>query len=275
MKRKLIALLLCCLLLTGCTTRMQLMMSHSARSDAACTETLEGFTAALEARDAEALKALFSPKAQTSADLDTPIHTLFDLTGGHSLRTEWNGLNSSGMSRHHGQVTEHATFRINLYIDETPYFVWFELTYICDEDASAIGVSYIALISDYLVCCKEFQHPSGDGMYIDAYTGTDYQTRRMEGFPHIWTDIERTITEAEMTAVILANPTITAVQEAFGQPNAIDIGYYYQLADEDGEERYAVLYANRDGSLQSAYIITGTDWVRPLYEEKEQAENLP
>lgn len=276
MKRSWMALLLlCCFVLTGCTTRLELMMSHSARSDAACTEALEGFTAALESRDAEAIKALFSPKTRVSADLDTPIQALLDLTEGRSLRTEWNGLNSSGMSRHDGQVTEHATFRINLYIDDTPYFVWFELIYICDEDASAVGVSRIALKSDYLVCCESFQQPSEDGMYIDAYTGTDYQTRRLNGFPYIWTDVERTLTEAEMTAVILANPTITAVQEAFGQPNSVDIGYYYQLADENGEERYARLYANDDGSLQSADIISGTDWVRPLYDEEAEAESIP
>ena len=73
MKRRLLALmLLSCLLLTGCYSRMASMISHSKRSEDACSQLLTRFTTALETRDAAALKALFSPKVQASCDLDTP-----------------------------------------------------------------------------------------------------------------------------------------------------------------------------------------------------------
>lgn len=276
MKRRLLALmLLSCLLLTGCHSRMAFMISHSKRSEDACSQLLTRFTTALETRDAAALKALFSPKVQASCDLDTPIRELLALTEGRTLRAEWDGLNSSGATRSRTEHSEHASFRIDLYIDGTPYFVHLDQIYRHQEEPDAVGATRIALYSDYLYISESFTSPAGDGMFVHAYTGADYQTRRINNYPHIWTEIERTIPEAELCAVLRANPTLAAVQQAFGEPNAHDIGYVYQLADENGEARYATLYFNNDGTLQSVSLDSGTDWLRNLYPPEESGENRP
>ena len=78
-----------------------------------------------------------------------------------------------------------------------------------------------------------------------------------------------------MSAIIQANPTLAAIQQAFGEPNAHDIGYVYQLADENDEARYANLYFNNDGTLQSVSLDSGTDWLRNLYPPEESGENRP
>lgn len=274
-RRLLVLLLLSCLLLTGCYSRMEVMMSHSSRADDACSQLLTRFTAALEARDASALKALFSPKVQAACDLDTPIRELLALTEGRTLRAEWDGLNSSGQTRNRTEHSERASFRIDLYIDGTPYFVHLEQIYRYQEDPSAVGATRIALFSDYLYISEAYNAPTGNGMFVRAFTGTDYQTRRVNNFPHIWTEIARTIPEAELSAVIQANPTFAAVRQAFGEPNAHDVGYVYQLADENGEARYAKLYVNSDGTLQSVSLVSGTDWLRKLYPPEEATESLP
>ena len=276
MKRRLLALmLLSCMLLTGCYSRMASMISHSKRSEDACSQLLTRFTTALEARDAAALKALFSPKVQTSCDLDTPIRELLALTEGRTLRAEWDGLNSSGETSSREENSERASFRIDLYIDGTPYFVHLEQIYRHQEEPDVIGATRIALYSDYLYISESFTSPAGDGLFVHAYTGADYQTRRINNYPHIWTEIERTIPEAELCAVLRANPTLAAVQQAFGEPNAHDVGYVYQLADENGEARYANLYFNNDGTLQSVSLVSGTDWLRKLYPPEESGENRP
>ena len=276
MKRRLLALmLLSCLLLTGCHSRMAFMISHSKRSEDACSQLLTRFTTALETRDAAALKALFSPKVQASCDLDTPIRELLALTEGRTLRAEWDGLNSSGATRSRTEHSEHASFRIDLYIDGTPYFVHLEQIYRHQEEPDAVGATRIALYSDYLYISESFTSPAGDGLFVHAYTGTDYQTRRINNYPHIWTEIPRTIPVAELSAIIQANPTLAAVQQAFGEPNAHDIFYFYQLADENGETRYAKLYVNDDGTLRKVELISGTDWLRKLYPPEESGENRP
>lgn len=276
MKRRLFALmLLSCLLLTGCYSRMAFMISHSKRSEDACSQLLTRFTTALETRDAAALKALFSPKVQASCDLDAPIRELLVLTEGRTLHTEWDGLNSSGETRSRTEHSEHASFRIDLYIDGTPYFVHLQQIYRHQEEPDVIGATRIALYSDYFYISESFTSPAGDGLFVHACTGTDYQTRRINNYPHIWTEIERTIPEAELCAVLRANPTFAAVQQAFGEPNAHDVGYVYQLADENGEARYAKLYVNSDGTLQSVLLVSGTDWLRKVYPPEESGENRP
>lgn len=260
---------------TGCMTRLELMQSWADRADEACARTIADFTAVLEARDAAALRALFSPNTRAADNLDTQVQNLLDLTEGAILRTAWDGHNRTGVRRSGGQRTEDASFHIDLYIDDTPYCVWFELTHVCTADAGSVGVSYILLASDYVRCSKDFLFPEGDGLHIVAHTGTDYRTRRVQGQPYVWTEVERTVTEGELTAVVRNAPTLAAVQEAFGQPNAADLCAVYQLADEAGEARYAILYTESDGDLGSVSICNETKWLRKVYEAQKQYETLP
>lgn len=268
-------LLLMCLGCTGCATRLEMMQSWADRADEACTRTITDFIAALESRDAAALRALFSSKVQAACDLDAPVQTLLELTEGATLRAVWNGHNRTGVHRSRGQRVEDASFSMDLYIDDTPYCIWFELTHVCTSDVESVGVSYILLASDYARCREDFRFPEADGLHIIAHTGTDYQTRRVQGRPTIWTDVERTVTEAALTAVIRAAPTLAAVQAAFGQPNASDLCAVYQLADEAGEARFAILYTDPDGYLESVSICSELEWLRKLYDAPQQTEILP
>lgn len=268
-------LLLLCLSCTGCMTRLELMQSWADRADEACARTIVDFTAALEARDAAALRALFSPKTRATYDLDGPVQTLLALTEGSTLRTAWDGHNRTGVRRSGGQRTEDASFHIDLYIDDTPYCVWFELTHVCTADAGSVGVSYILLASDYARCSKDFRFPEGDGLHIVAHTGRDYRTRRVQGQPYIWTEVERTVTEAELMAVVCEAPILAAVEAAFGKPNASDLCAVYQLADEAGEARYAILYTEPDGDLSSVSICNEAKWLRKVYDAQKQYEILP
>lgn len=139
------------------------------RSDSASWKALNAFTAALENQDAEALRALFSPNTRRSTDLDTPIAELLALTKGRRIRAEWDGLCGSGMSTHDGLCIENAFFHFDLYVDDTPYYVHFDLTYRDNRDADALGLTFLVLKSDYITCDESYVPPEGDGIVRDLH----------------------------------------------------------------------------------------------------------
>ena len=280
MKRLTMLLLILLMLLlscTGCTSRIAAMEALGQRSDSASWKALNAFTAALENQDAEALRALFSPNTRRSTDLDTPIAELLALTKGHRIRAEWDGLCGSGMSTHDGRRIENAFFHFDLYVDDTPYYVHFDLTYRDNRDADALGLTFLVLRSDYVACNESYVPPEGDGMYVFAYTGTDYQTRRVDNIPIIWTEPERLLTEAELLAAVDEDPLAAEVVAALGPPHAMRWSTpVYQLADEDGEARFALVNNDvRDGSLSSIRIVSETDYIRDLYNKKSLPQHTP
>lgn len=268
-------LLLICLALTGCTSRMDFMFSLSHRSDDASNRLLKNLVAALEAQDPQALRALFSPSVQSSAELDEPIQALLTLTEGRRLRADWDGIGQTGSTTHLGETTEFSAFSFDLYVDETPYQFSARLTFRDESDPNAVGLTRLLLLSDYLWVSETYEFPQGDGLHVNLLCATDYETRRIYGSPRAWNPDVPVITEESLLSVLQRTPTLEAVVEAFGPPADDYIWEIYPLPDENGEPRYAMLSTPPDGSVSSVFVAGPTEWIREVYRRESLPEPTP
>lgn len=264
--RKWAALLLVvlCLPLSGCTRRAW-MQRMGISMDKAYQQGLDDLMAALNARDAVALRGLFAPNVQ-SAVSDEAIAALLAFTEGKNLRAEWSGNASGGESRSDGKITRDVNESFTLYVDDVPYRCWINLTYRCDTDAGEVGVHRIRLVSDYVLCAEDYPYPEGEALQVLVETGDDYQTRRIGDVPYIWTDTGRIVPEADLLAFLQPGVTMADVQSAFGTPQRqCELFCIYQLEDGDGGARYATIYGRLDEPVQSAVVSSGTKYLYDLW----------
>lgn len=269
MKRLMLTILLALMLLitTGCTTRGAIMDSLDQSFSAACTQFIAGFGQALGSQDAAALRALFSAEACAANPPDAAITELLEYTAGRQVRTEWDGVSGGvGSSRRHGRTTEcHAYCRFSLFVDNEPHLVSVSLVSLDEENPDRVGASVVTIDTDYAECAPVQPVSAPFGLNLHLLHGKDYQTRRIEGWPRIWTDVERVITLEQLCALLAENPSAAAMEDAFGPPNADQI---WQMADEDGEPRFVRFNTALDGKLLDVCIVSETDWLYMLWKDE-------
>lgn len=265
----LLALMLC-LALGGCTTRLEIMMSMNARMDEGYQQTMDDLMAALNAGDGEAVRALFAPNVRASVT-DESANELLAFTDGKTLRAEWKKVTSGGESRSDGKVTADVYSSFDLYVDGVPYDCWMKIVYRCDTDAGEVGAHLIRLSSDYVRCDEDYPYPEGEALQVLVETGDDYVTRRVGGMPHIWTDMERRVSEDAVKTLLHEGMTRQNVIEVLGQPNAWDEYIYctYQMESVDGAQRYVTFYGRADGPVSSVDVYDENEWLYELWKAPE------
>ena len=267
MKRLLAGIFLFALmLLTGCTARLDWMRTMDQRQTDAFQETMNGLISALNGHDAAALKGLFAPNVQSSVT-DESMMKLLSFTKGKTLRAEWNGLTSGGEHRTKGRITGNVKQSFDLYVDGVPYDCFMEIIYRCDTDAGEVGVHMIRLASDYVRCDENYVWPMEKGLHVLTETGEDFVTRRVGGFPHVWKDMDRRVSEEAVNALLRVGFTRQDVIAALGEPNAGNeyIFCTYQMEDADGKARYVVFYGAQDGPVSAVEIKNDSKWLCTIW----------
>lgn len=220
-------------------------------------EAVDAFFAAVDSRDAEAIKEMFSPNAQDEdTQLEEMIEQLLAFYPGPTERCERDEAKQGSYSTDYGKRRSEVSDWFAVVCSGTNYYCDFSLVYECDADADEIGVRYITIASEKAICDEDFKFPEESGLHIFEDAPGDYLTARIGGYPRIYIPSERNLTEEDILTFLEEETTFEALKEAFGEPNAELVpyaSYVYELADAEGEKRYADIHVD---NRQDGWLIT-------------------
>lgn len=216
-------------------------------------EPIDAFFAAVDARDAEAVKAMFSPNVRAGdLELDGDIQALFGLYPGP---TEDCVMRSPvGASQHigWGENMPRVHNLVPVVCQGVSYYCSFSYTTKDEADEGNVGVTRVVFVTEKVQANDEFRRELeiGDGLTVVEDCPGDYETRRIGDTPRMFTPIDRNITREDLTAFLETEDRWEAFTARFGEPNAETwggISVYYELAPEDGQAHYAHIYTKDFG----------------------------
>lgn len=233
-------------------------------------DPIDEFFAAVDARDAEAVRAMFSPNAQAAdEDLDEDIQTLFGLYPGPTEECEM--LTPVGASQHIGwgeRMNEvHNLFPV--VCQGINYYCSFSYTTRDEADAGNVGLTRVVFVTEKVQANDEFRQnlDLGDGLTVVEDCPGDYETRRIGNAPYIFTPSGQPPAREEVLGFLQTEDSWEAFTARFGQPNAAfwhSISVYYELAPEEGQARYACIYTDDFGDgverVDTVYLYNGRDY---------------
>ncbi len=265
------------LLLSGCakeTIQTQAGEVESAekkfyplKKDRVFNAAVDAFFEAVDARDADAIKALFSPNALEQAeDIDEEIEKLFAFYPGPTQRCERDGVGPESGSSDHGKRIRRGSDWFAGVCDGANYYCDFSMVFQNDMDRNEEGVWSIDLVSEKVICAEDFKFSTKPGLHAESEAPGAYQTRRIKHYPEVFVPIERELDREEIRAFLEKETDFGVFQDTFGESNAETIrneAYAYELPDEEGEKRYLILYVTDEGKIRLVYIVNETD-IKPL-----------
>lgn len=232
----------------------------------ACEAAIEELLTAADEGDIEALKALF-PKEAQGENLDEQIEAfLEEYPKGLSEIEERNdqSMGSSG-SNHYGSHTEDCSSRYEIVMDGQRYYLNLSIRYQCDEDSDQIGVTLFTVESEKAYVLEK-EYGDDDYIFADTVVEEEFETRRIDGHPYRFTEIDRAITVDEALKTMKTERSIGSFIEKYGEPNVkikysncTGTDYYYELKPEDGELRYLHITAVDDRILPDSCHISGEE----------------
>lgn len=260
-------------LMVGCTketiktqTNNEQKQFYPFKKDRMFNAAVDAFFAAVDAKDADAIKALFSPRALEQAEnIDEEIEKLFAFYPGPTQKCERDGVNSESGSSNHGKRIRRGSDWFAVVCDNTNYYCNFSMVFMNDMDADEEGVWSIDLVSEKVICAEDFQFWSEPGLHAESEAPGDYQTRRIGHYPKIFVPIERELDQEEIRTFLEKETDFKAFQNRFGEPNAetcTNLSYAYELPDKDGEKRYLILYVTDELKIKLAYIVNDVEMNR-------------
>lgn len=240
---------------------------------------VDAFFAAVDVGDKEAIKGMFSEYVQEEVpDLDEKIDELLEFYPGPTESCGRDG--GSVNARHHSEYGGGMSVVDDMFpviSNGTYYWCRFELTYENDEDEDQIGITSVIFFSADDYCDLRYDEddsrkiPEDIGLHIYNECSLDCEIRSIEGFPYKYTSIDRVLDEEEVKKFLQESNCYTDFVNHFGEPNAINIFYCYELPDEDGQPRYLQLgvYEEKD-QVYSAAVYDDFEWLYLLYKADEE-----
>lgn len=237
------------------------------KKDRVFNAAVDAFLAAVDARDKDAVKALFSPRALEQAEeLDGEIDKLFAFYPGPTQKCERDGVGAESGSSDHGKRIRRGSDWFAVVCDGANYYCDFSMVFQNDMDGDEVGVWSIHFVSEKVICAEDFQFSTDPGLHAQSEAPGDYQTRRIRHYPEVFVPIERELDREEIRAFLEKETDFGVFQDTFGESNAETIrneAYAYELPDEEGEKRYLILYVTDEGKIRLVYIVNETD-IKPL-----------
>lgn len=223
-------------------------------------DAINGIFSAADSGDKEKIMALFTDEIQADPALEEQVDLFlaayetgfsgleYDSTGGGSSGGGGVSTFSSG-----GTVTK----------DGELYYIRIYACHENDEHPEKVGIEGFEMYSSKAKALEMNDEAYTDERYIrcEIEVAKDFDVRIIGGDPYRYTEIERSLTAAEVEAAVEASRNTDDLAARIGKPNAVwnDMYYVYELSD--GEEyRYAKV------SYSEPF-----DFVHHVYFEEEQA----
>lgn len=270
-----------CLCFTGCSAVQQIMedMNSGERrvseEERLYNEAVDSFFAALDARDGDAIKAMFSEAVQKEdKDLEEQITLLLQTYSGPTDVNARNGASvAARYSSDHGVRTAEADSTFPVISGGKYYWCRFSLMYENDEDAAQIGVTQVLFFTAGGYCeCRNIEgwkYPQERGLTVFAQE-VDYEVRAVKGQPYRYEETGRGPGLETVVTFLEENNSYSAFVEYFGEPNAIDIYHIYSLPLEDGKPRYLILSVEeKEDYIRTASVADDLDWLETVWKKEE------
>ena len=184
-----------------------------------------------------------------------------------AVSTSWKDGNKSNTIQSGFVVTK----------DGENYYCHIDYTNIDETDPSEVGIKYVSMESEKVYCDEDFKFPSYDsGIYIQIESDKTYETRRIGGYPDIFTEYDRSITEQQIEDFIGESKSLSKFKEHFGEPNADDtyLVCSYELESVNGEPRYVELFydSKTDEITIVRFVNDVGDYYSKIYDKSEKSD---
>lgn len=236
-------------------------------------EAVNTFFKALDARDANALKEQFSVKVQSETkDLEAQIQRLLEVYQGPTSVIERSGGLGGEYSNHYGDHESLAYDTFPVVSGDEYYWCRFEYMYEFDTDKNQIGITQVLFFTAQDYCYyrykDDWKYPETKGLMVYADKELDCEVRCVSGYPYKYT-AGNVLDESKVKAFLEKNHDYSDFVQCFGEPNAVNIYYIYELPAVDGKPRY--LSVGVDESKDAVYgvsVVSDLEWQYTLWENK-------
>lgn len=277
------------MLCTGCKTvntlsehlKRNRMKPYVSQEEKVYNQAVNQFFEALDSRDKDAIRILFSSYIQkTDESFDEEIELLLEAYSGPTDICKADGSSLHGeYGNQYGKQTSLVDSVFPIVSNGTYYWCWFQLMYRNDSDKEQIGVTRIALFSENYYCAikygdKDAVFPDNESISVLMEYPMDSEVRAIDGNPYKYIEIERTLTKEKVISFFETSNKYSKFIEQFGEPNAANIYYMYELLSEENKLYYLRLGVNeRTDSIYNASIVDEFGYVETLWkEEKDNGE---
>lgn len=267
----------CC---TGCSRiPHERFFAMQSKEDAIYGEAVGAFFTALDNRNAQEVRQLFSVSVQASAlDLDEQIHRLMEVYPGPTeIDEEMNYLLAGSYSSNYGSKVSSVYSWFPVISNGEYYFCRLELMYENDEDEEQIGITNVQFFTDDEYCLLRYdefgKELEADTIGLQVYADrvlTDCEVRTVEGHPYQFTPADMPLDEGEVKAFLDQSNVYADFIAHFGEPNAVYIYSIYELPAEAGKMRYLRIgVENQTGEIYGASVVDDLNWLYALWESDE------
>ena len=239
-------------------------------------ENINNFFAALDDRDTDAIKSLFSSAViQNDTDLDEQISKLISIYPNAETEILFDGLLGGDYERRDSKHKSVAYTTFPVICDNQYFWVYFELVYEDDFCEENVGLSSVFFYTADEYCA--FFHndseklPNELGLLVFSDLKLERDIKPIEGIPYEFTPVERTINISDVEVFFDKNKSLTEFMEAFGQPNSQGLlwTYYYEITETDGSAKYLEIGVPDGENIEYANIIGEFEFIRSILEEAE------
>lgn len=239
-------------------------------------ENINNFFAALDDRDTDAIKSLFSSAViQNDIDLDEQISKLISIYPYAETEILFDGLLGGDYENRDSKHKSVAYTTFPVICDNQYFWVYFELVYEDDFCEENVGLSSVFFYTADEYCA--FFHndseklPNELGLLVFSDLKLERDIKPIEGIPYEFTPVERTINISDVEVFFDKNKSLTEFMEAFGQPNSQGSlwTYYYEITETDGSAKYLEIGVPDGENIEYANIIGEFKFIRSILEEAE------
>ena len=234
-------------------------------------ENTNNFFAALDDRDTDAIKSLFSSAViQNDTDLDEQISKLISIYPNAETEILFDGLLGGDYESRDSKHKSVAYTTFPVICDNQYFWVYFELVYEDDFCEENVGLSSVFFYTADEYCA--FFHndseklPNELGLLVFSDLKLERDIKPIEGIPYEFTPVERTINISDVEVFFDKNKSLTEFMEAFGQPNSQGSlwTYYYEITETDGSAKYLEIGVPDGENIEYANIIGEFEFIRNI-----------
>lgn len=262
-----LVLLTTLMIMQGCTLEDSVREEAEIKEEKEYSILIDEFIAALDDGDVVKLKAKFSVKAQKEdLELEEEINYLINMYPGiTNIRGVCAGeveLNNT-YDGEKGKESIHTRFPISINGDY--YWLDFVITYRDDIDGENIGINRLTILNKDEMYSFETDSrkltvdgTEGLNLLIDKKSGLDI--RCIEGHPYMYNEgIPLDIEKVRMH--LNKSLKYSDFIKTFGESNAKDRYYIYELPDDNGEARYlSIMLIGSTDEINTVRIVDDFGW---------------
>lgn len=239
-------------------------------------DAVDEFLDALDEGDNERILEMFSDSARNGdADIEEEIDMLIEAYPGPTDACNRNGKMVAGeySNERYGIKTSSVYSIFTVVSNGEYYWCYFELMYENDEDEDQIGVTKVIFYSADEYCDLRYNGAKYEeelGLKLCMEDSLDCEVRAIAGSPYKYTSTGVVLDEDDVKGFMEETNSYTEFVEKYGEPNAIEVYYCYELPDENGEPRYLQLSVDEeDDVIRNISVNSDLEWKYLLWKNEE------